>query len=357
MGLWDWIIDALTTGDDGPSRSTPNATSSSSATAVLDAPTDDQRDGDAGSDLEEADRWWAPEGITAIDPIGVELPERSMQTRVLEEKLISHFDGHDLTLPPMPKVAEHVLRRLRDPKCSASDVAGDLSEDQVIAASVLRIANSPLYRGVTKISSLQSAVARLGTGAIRTLMMHQSFRAAMFQQNSGDKQLAELIWHGSLAGAAIMRHLARILKRDEDEAFLIGLLHDIGNVITLRIVMEHERMTHEPIDIPAFEFLCHETHQEFGELITEAWGLPDDLKSLVADHHSYPEPDDPLRTERLMLILTDMISQMLGFAPPAQYDLANATVVSDLGLAGSPDFERLLAELPETIDKTVSSLS
>lgn len=88
MGLWDWIIDALTTGDAGPSRSTPNATSSSSATAVLDAPTDDQRDADAAPDLEETDRWWAPEGVTAIDPIGIELPEWSMQTRVLEEKLI-----------------------------------------------------------------------------------------------------------------------------------------------------------------------------------------------------------------------------------------------------------------------------
>ena len=154
-----------------------------------------------------------------------------------------------------------------------------------------------------------------------------------------------------------MRDLARILKRDEDEAFLIGLLHDIGNVITLRIVTGHERLTQEPIEIPTFESLCHETHQEFGELIADAWNLPQELKSLIADHHRYPEADDPLRTQRLMLMLTDMITQMLGFAPPAQYDLASATVVRELGLTGCPDFERLLVELPEKIDETVSSLS
>jgi HD-like signal output (HDOD) protein len=283
--------------------------------------------------------------------------ELSAEARALEERLISYFDGHNLVLPPLPRVAENVLKRLRSAQCSMTDVAHDLSEDPVSTATVLRMANSALYRGVEKITSLQTAVTRLGANAIRTLMMHQSLRAAVFAHHADARALAELIWRGSLAAGTIMRELAPFLHRDEEEAFTIGLLHDIGNVVTLRLVLEHERSTHVNIDTDTFDYLCYETHQEFGELIANAWQLPPDLKSLISDHHIYPGSDDPLRRDRLAVLLTDMICQMLGYAPLAQYDLLNATVVADLGLAGRPEFTELLAALPDRIASVADEFS
>ena len=98
------------------------------------------------------------------------------------------------------------------------------------------------------------------------------------------------------------------------------------------------------------------TEQEFGELIAEAWDLPPRLKELIQNHHVYPAADDPYREERLVLMLSDMISQMLGYGPAASYDLLATRPVQDLGLAEDQDFIELLDRLPQEIDHLMSCL-
>ncbi len=354
MKLWNWLIHSLT-GLGSPSH--PQATVAVATAppdenvAVLEPPTAFPPIESSQIPTETA-CWWAPPGVTETIARPVPRVELSAGVRALEEHLVSHFDGHNLTIPPLPRVAENVLKRLRSPKCGMAEVAHDLSEDPVSAASVLRIANSVMYRGIEKITSLPTAVTRLGASAIRTLMMHQSLRSAVFAGHGDAQVLADLIWRGALAAATTMRELARLTRMDPEEAFTIGLLHDIGNVLTLRLVLEHERSHRQAIDTDTFDFLCYETHQEFGELIANAWQLPPELKSLISDHHVYPRDDDLLRKQRLMLILTDMISQMLGYAPAAQYDLLRAEVVRDLGLSDQRAFLDLLAALPDRISAT-----
>lgn len=275
---------------------------------------------------------------------------------MLENMLVSHFDGHDLTLPPLLHVAERVLPKLSDPNCSLPAIACALSEDQVMAASILRMVNSPIYRGVNKITALPAAVTRLGLKAIHTLLMHESLRSATFCRSGERDGFALILWQRSLAGATIMRGLSQFTSVDKEVAFLIGLLHDIGNVIVLRIVHGYTLPMRYEIDTDAFEYLCGESHQEFGELIAENWGLPPHLKSLLADHHRYPTHDDPLRAERLQLQLTDIICSLLGYAPFEPYDLLACRVVQDLGLADNPKFVAYLERLPDEVDETIGAL-
>ena len=143
---------------------------------------------------------------------------------------------------------------------------------------------------------------------------------------------------------------------DEEVAFLIGLLHDIGNVIVLRIVHGYSLPTRYEIDTDTFEYLCGESHQEFGELIADSWGLPPHLKSLLADHHRHPAPDDPLRNERLQLQLSDIICSLLAYAPFEPYDLLACRVVQDLGLADDAKFVAFLERLPDDVDETIGAL-
>jgi len=256
----------------------------------------------------------------------------------------------------MPRVAERVLKRLRDPKCQMSDIAKELSDDQVTAADVLRIANSVLYRGTQKITTLQGAVTRLGTRVIRTLMLHQSLRSVTFPRKSAADALAKVIWRRSLASGCIMRELASLLKEDGEDAFTVGLLHDIGNVIVLRMANEQEALTKHRFDVDTFEYLCFESHQELGELIAEQWQLPDSIRSLIADHHGAHSVGDPHRRQRSMLMLSDMILQMLDLAPSASYDLLNTPAAKELGLHGRPEVIRMLSELPEKIEEAIAEL-
>jgi len=305
----------------------------------------------------EPHSWWAPEGASRRERGPVECPDLPPEARAVENLLVSHFDGHDLTLPSLPRVAENVLHRLGGTDCSFARIAEDIAEDQVMAATVLRMANSPLYRGQEKFTALLPAVTRLGARPLRTLMMQHALRAATKVHRDVDRELAETIWRRSLAGAMVMRNLSRFTTVDQEDAFMMGLLHDIGNVVVLRVVSGQETMTRDLIDIDSFEYLCYECQQEFGELIATEWKLPSKLQSLIADHHDYPAPDDPLRPERLQLILTDMILEMIGYAPHVEYDLLNARVVEDLRLSHNPAFLDALAILPQQVDDAMSALA
>ena len=361
MGIWDWIVNAFAPGDANEASSRHERTG---AVATLE-PSDQDGTGNGTAVETVADTtdstdgrgpWWARQGVDRTAPIIIERPEMPTEARALENLLVSQFDGHDLTLPPLPHVTERVLRRLRDSKCDATVLADDIAEDQVIAAEVLRMSNSVLYRGLSKVTTLKSAVTRLGTTAIRTLMMNQSMRAAIFDRKGGDAELASIVWYRSLASSCVMRELARIVRFDEEEAALIGLLHDIGNVIVLRVINEQQKATSYRIDIETFEYLCHECHQEFGELIAESWQLPSVLKALITDHHGEPRDDDPNRLQRNMIALSDMVCASVGYGPPAEYELLASDPVRALGLAENPRFIAALAALPERIEQLLVSL-
>ena len=360
MGIWTWVVEKLTEGAPAGPRTVARGRGGSAGPAGEDENTavatlEPDLESDSKDEAQPA-RWWAPEDATLLEPRKIVRPELTTEARALENLLVSHFDGHDLKMPPLMHITEQVLSQLRSRKTSMGAVAGSVAEDQVIAAAVLRMANSPLYRGLHKITAIQPALTRLGVRAIRTLMMHESLRSAMFQGKGWSAELARILWMRSLAGACVMRGLSKFTKVDEEEAHLIGLLHDIGSVIVLRIAHDNQIFTHYDIDLETFEYLCFECHQEFGELVTDAWKLSGGLKALICDHHSTPAPDDPLRTERLQLQLTDMIVSMLGYASLVPYDLLNTSVVCDLGLAQRHDFTAFLDTLPDQVAETVDAL-
>ena len=258
-------------------------------------------------------------------------------------------------MPPLLHVAQRVSELLRTKKAGFGDVATAIADDQVMAAALLRMANSPLYRGLHKITTLQNAITRLGAKALRTLMVHQSLRAITI--DAGDmNDLATMLWARSLASGCIMRKLGPLAKMDEEDAFLTGLLHDIGNVIVLRIMLDNHAVAQYDLDAPTFDYLCFETHQEFGELIATEWKLPAQLTSLISSHHAYPDDDDACLTPRLLLQVTDMITSLLGYAEEQPFDLMNARAVKQLGWSDRPDFIRVLQELPELIEESIATL-
>ena len=358
MGFLDWILGRRTDDRVIPhtnrvrrSEQPHSDAGSTSAVATLERPA--KAVDDSASQSESSENWWAPEGVTQTELPAIARPVLTPEAIALENTLVSHFDGHDLSIPPLPRTAEKVLERLRDPGVNLPKIAEDIAEDQVLAASVLRLVNSPMYRGLSHIASLPLAITRLGTKIVRTMMVQQSVRASLFDKQIGNRALAEVVWRRSLGSACIMRSLSRFTKVDPEDAFLVGLLHDIGNVMVLRIMHAQQTVMHDSLDVATFEYLCHETHQEFGELIADAWGLPEALKALIANHHTYPESDDPLRLQRLQLIAADSIAAMLGYAPTAQLQLLGSRAIRELGLADpdkrkgcSQDFLRYMLELP-----------
>lgn len=357
MGLWNWLIDQLSTPQsdqpDGESPGRPVTTSrNDKPVAVLDSADNVRPPDEAGT----VEAWWQPEGdAQLVEPVELERPPLTTEARALENLLVSYFDGHDLNMPPLLDKAERVLRLLRKRECNLAAVAREVGDDQILSAAVLRLANSPLYRGLNKITAIQPAVTRLGTKALHTLMVHESVRAVTMHDKNDSPRLAQLLWLRSMANAYVMRELSAFTGIDGEDAHLIGLLHDIGNVLVLRISCSTRWLGTTSIDVNTFEYLCAECHQEFGELIAEAWCLPPTIKSLIGNHHTTPQPDDALRVERLQLQLANMICSLLGYMPYAPYDLLNSRPAQELGLTERPDFVPFLSHLPTKMEDSIET--
>ena len=144
-------------------------------------------------------------------------------------------------LPALPQVATQALELLDDPKATMQKIADHLRKDPAIVSHILRMANSPVfYRGRESTTILQ-AVTLIGFGNVRALVTAAAIAAVQSPFSGPRKEEFEAIqneiWRNSLCTALGSKLLAERLKRPYlDEAFLYGLLHDLGKFAFMLII-------------------------------------------------------------------------------------------------------------------------
>ena len=131
-------------------------------------------------------------------------------------------------LPTLAEVPLRILRCLDDAKTSRADLSRMIGLDVVLGSRVLRLANSAMF-GACPAASLDAAVARLGTNQIRNLILTLSVIDAFPPRSAALDMRA--FWRFAVASAFAARSLARELGfRDVEEAYLAGLVHDLGEL-------------------------------------------------------------------------------------------------------------------------------
>ena len=158
----------------------------------------------------------------------------------LVEEIRTEIENKTLQLPTLPEVALQIRDAVESESADANMVATMLTRDPALAARLLQVANSPLYRGRTEIDSVQQAITRLGLQMVRSLVVSLAMRQ-IFQATSDtlDRQFRK-IWDTSLQVAAISRVLAGAIPELENEqAMLGGLVHNIGALPILTKIDEH----------------------------------------------------------------------------------------------------------------------
>jgi len=210
---------------------------------------------------------------------------RALTTSVVE-KLERSFGGGRLELPSLPEVALKIRRALADEDVSVGEIARLLGADPALAARTLRIANSAMfYRGSRPITSLNGAVSQLGYKMVRNVTL--SFAAQQVFIGYGSRALHDLIsavWRHSVHTAVISHMLARVrAKLNADEAFLAGLLHEVGK---LYIFMQAKDSVEVLARDPGFQSVLAAWHPRVGRAVIEAWELSPELAAAVGDHET-----------------------------------------------------------------------
>lgn len=141
------------------------------------------------------------------------------------------------SLPTVPKVVRDLIEVLRNDNATLSQVARKIDADQVLAAKMLRLANSPYYGVRKKISTVEEAIRMLGLSSIRTLVVSSNLTGIFKQIPNVD---LPAFWRHSLRVASVARYLAAKTRSvDPNLAFTVGSMHGIGHLIMSIVMPTH----------------------------------------------------------------------------------------------------------------------
>lgn len=286
-------------------------------------------------------------------------PGRTEETQdpKLQEKVRPVLNRVD-TLPTLPPVVTRILALVEDPKATGQQVADTVSMDQAMVAAILKIVNSPFYGLNRRISSISHAILLLGFRTIRNMALSATLLNTFGGQSGNRRFDRGHFWRHSVGCATTARLLAKRLRIvDPEEAFLTGLIHDMG-----RIVFDHYFTAEfgQVIElagggnVPLLNAECEIfglDHTEVGRLIAQKWNFPATVAEAIGAHH------DPskARLSPPLAAVVHVADDLSHHAQDKDYDLPprgpfDPTTVERIGLTPSM-LEELTAELEVELEK------
>jgi putative nucleotidyltransferase with HDIG domain len=192
-------------------------------------------------------------------------------------------------IPPLSRTNMRIPELLRDDNCSTKKLADAVGFDPMLATRLLKLANSSLFARLTPVNSIQQAIETLGRKSLYDIVMLGAM-ADGFAREIVASMYGRIIWEHSIVVGLLSRELSKTLRlRGTEEAFLCGILHDIGKILLLKAEPEIYQTL---LDLPSeAEMLRGEeatfgvTHAEIGAYVTHEWQLPATVCGVILYHH------------------------------------------------------------------------
>lgn len=269
-------------------------------------------------------------------------------------EIIKDLESGKLSLPTLPEVAMEVRNIVNDPNASAADMANIIVTDTALSAKLIKVANSPLFRGQKEIESVQMAVARLGVNLIRnlvtSLMMKQLFNA---KSPILTKKMREL-WEYNTQIAAISHVLGSTCPSvKSDEAMLAGLIHNVG---ALPVLMRADNRPELLENLDVLDSLVEKLSSPVGKKILEAWHFPESLISVAAEYNDLTR-NKQAEADMVDVVQVALLQSFMGTDHPlGQVDWDSVPALAKLGFTS--DIEEIEMEgCTEKIEAAQSMLS
>lgn len=253
-----------------------------------------------------------------------------------------------------------LLKRLRevlgDPYISLDDISAVMSKDQVLAARLLKTANSAFFGFGRKVTSIKQALLLLGVNAAKGLLLGVS----LFHDVRG----IEGLWAHSVGTATVAAIMApRHVLTDQAELFAAGLLHDVGKVfLVTKFPHEYRRALalaegKGSLIVDEEREIFDATHAEAASWALEHWHLPSQLIEPIRYHHE-PSLATMWCTETAVVHVSDILTRArgFGFGGDALVPLIDRNVWEQLHLSRA-DIDAILSESEKPLKEAESLLS
>ncbi len=219
----------------------------------------------------------------------------------IESALLKAMSTKRAGLPLLPDAAAQALRLARDPQSDMPRIARLVDRDPTLAARFLSLANSPLYSAGSRVVSTHGALVRLGLATARDLLLQVVYERA---HGGGGRfhQEVSAVFSKSVMAAIATSEISRSVGVIFEDAYLCGLLHDIGEARILRVLGELECELDEE-DVAS---LVARHHARAGAEVARAWGLTGAVIEACEAHHDSPREV----SERIKIVMMgDVIAE------------------------------------------------
>ncbi|MCB0336703.1 MAG: HDOD domain-containing protein [Bdellovibrionales bacterium] len=227
-------------------------------------------------------------------------------------------------LPSMPRSAQRAFQLSIDPNASLQDFIELIEQDEGLASRIIRITNSVYFGRPEPCTTLNDAVINIGMQELKNLLNANTLCDIFPSKHPVRAQL----WMHNVAVGIFSREIAkRLAPKLEGEAFLAGLMHDIGKLF----LMQFQPVEFEKIVTKAFQkgedfcpleediFVCN--HTEIGQYIGEKWTFPDSIQTVISLHHT-PISTKDFGKQNLSLLdivrASDSLAHVLGLGHPQE---------------------------------------
>ncbi len=269
-----------------------------------------------------------------------EVVERACELqRLVSDDAVQRLVGRIDKLPASPQVYRELSLALSRDDVGAKEVAQILKKDMALSAKVLQIVNSAFFRLSRTLSQVEEAVTYLGFDAVKRVVLAAEVFSSLRPVRCGPLTLSGIQDH-ALRVATLASRLAPDKKTQED-AFVAGLLHDIGRLILMaELTGEYTKVA---LDAQKGRRTLHEqelqtwgiSHAEVGAYLLGIWGLPYPIVEAVANHHqplrAGPAQAGILAATYVANVLVEEVERAQGPAQMAGSSVLDPDYISALG--------------------------
>ena len=264
----------------------------------------------------------------------------------------------------LPEITLKIIELVEDPSSTAQDLHKVISNDPALCSRILKVVNSAFYGLPRQIGSINRAIVLLGLNAVKNIAIAASLTKLFRGGELCARFSAKDLWIHSIATAACAKLISDELKLGvSDEAFLAGLIHDIGIMVEVQ-AMRHEllqvfeEMTFDGDGTPTCDMrefeqrILNADHQAFGSGLCEAWKFPKSFTYVTLHHHDPSRLPAANRMLTAIVNVADRIAAQAGFGFRADLQSldVDASIMADLNLS-QEQLDAVKENLPQAFEE------
>jgi HD-like signal output (HDOD) protein len=265
----------------------------------------------------------------------------------------------------LPEITLKIIELVENPRSTAQDLNKLISNDPALVARILKVVNSAFYGLPGQIGSINRAIVLLGLNAVKNIVIAASlaklFRGGRVSPHFSAKDL----WTHSIAVGVFSKMIVvKINNTLPDEAFLAGLIHDMGILVELQAFREPLVEIAEKSANSTERYTDIETqiigvdHQMLGAGLTTKWKFPRSFQYVTGHHHNPMALAPECRWLTSVIHVADHLvcREGLGYSLTCKNDPIDPAVLEEVGLP-TEALEELVKALPEAMKETEALLS